>query len=141
MVSALLELVVTQVNAHLAKLAQSDHPWLASRPERAELQSWCVISEADGFEQWHMHPGGWLSGGYYVEVPEAVVAGSDVAGCLAFGLPGGMIGEEAAASVGTRLVRPVPGLLSLFPSHAYHRTFPHGATGRRMCIAFDLRPI
>jgi len=28
----------------------------------------------------------------------------------------------------------------LFPSHIYHRTFPHYADGRRICIAFDFWP-
>ena len=25
----------------------------------------CVMTEAEGHERWHMHPDGWLSGGYY----------------------------------------------------------------------------
>jgi hypothetical protein len=28
----------------------------------------------------------------------------------------------------------------LFPSHAYHRTFAHESTERRICVAFDVRP-
>jgi hypothetical protein len=29
----------------------------------------------------------------------------------------------------------------LFPSHSYHRTFAHGLDQRRVCFAFDVRPV
>lgn len=114
--------------------------WANARPDRAILQSWCVITGRDGHEQWHMHPDGWLSGGYYVDVPDVVVDGAGEAGCFAFGLPEDEVGSAAATDYGAALLRPVPGLLSVFPSHAYHRTFAHKTDGRRICIAFDICP-
>lgn len=126
--------------ARIAEVAAAHAATLPDAPRRAELRSWCVITEGEGREQWHMHPYGWLSGGYYVAVPEAVAAGADAAGCLGFGLPDGLIGEAAATAFGETLVRPRPGLLTLFPSHAYHRTWPHKAPGKRICLAFDICP-
>lgn len=123
-----------------ADLPSEGHPWLKMRPDRAKLQMWCVITGAAGWERWHMHPQGWATGGYYVEVPPAVQNGEGPAGCLEFGLPDHRIGPDLAAEFGSRLVRPQPGLLNLFPSHAFHRTHPHGADGQRICIAFDLIP-
>jgi tetratricopeptide (TPR) repeat protein len=139
-VKALLGAIATHAARWIAALPAADHPWLSARPDRFELRSWAVITEGEGREQWHMHPFGWLSGGYYVAVPEAVAQGSDAAGCLAFGLPGGHIGTEAAAQFGETRVRPQAGTLSLFPSHAYHSTYPHKAAGKRICLAFDLCP-
>lgn len=139
-VHALLGEIARQTGQWIAALPDALHPWIAARPERLELRCWAVITEGEGREQWHMHPFGWLSGGYYVAVPEAVVEGSDAAGCLAFGLPGGHIGAAAAEQFGETLLRPRPGLLSLFPSHAYHSTYAHKAAGRRICLAFDLCP-
>ena len=115
------------------------HPWLAIQPATATIRSWCVIAEGAGFEEWHMHPFGWLSGGYYVQVP-AARDGDDRAGCIAFGLPAGLIGQGAAAAFGEEHVRPEAGSLMLFPSHTYHRTYPHGDDSRRICIAFDVCP-
>jgi tetratricopeptide (TPR) repeat protein len=117
-----------------------DHPWKSARPDKAILRSWCVITGAEGHEQWHMHPHGWMSGGYYPQVPDGVDVANGNAGCLALGLPGGMIGEEASSAFGQTLVEPKAGLLTLFPSHAYHRTYPHGADCKRICIAFDICP-
>ena len=137
---ALQQLIVDYALHATENLPTEGHRWLTMRPASAHLRIWCVITEAAGWERWHMHPLGWATGGYYVEVPETVQHGSGPAGCLEFGLPDHRIGRETAAAFGSRLVRPQPGLLNLFPSHAYHRTHPHGAEGRRICIAFDLLP-
>ena len=139
-VRALLAEIVRIATAHAESCAGLDHDWLAARPKTATLRSWCVMAESDGYEKWHMHPEGWMSGGYYAEVPDAVASGVNTAGCLAFGVPGGLIGEAAAHNIQQTYIRPEPGLLTLFPSHAYHRTFPHNGEGRRMCIAFDICP-
>ncbi len=142
-IKALLGAIAEAVSAWITAMPPEDQPWLALCPPRLALRSWCVITGAEGFEQWHMHPAGWLSGGYYLAVPEALAQGSAAAGCFAFGMPAGLIGPAAAAQHGEELVRPQAGLLTLFPSHAYHRTYPHQQTGpdaRRICLAFDLIP-
>lgn len=139
-VQALLEVIATRATHQIATLPQTGHPWLTARPPALELRCWCVITEAEGFERWHFHPEGWMSGGYYVEIPEAVAEGSNVAGCFTFGVLPRDIGVDAAAQFGTAHVRPFPGMLNLFPSHAQHATHPHGADGQRICLAFDLCP-
>jgi hypothetical protein len=139
--AALLNAIADMAIGHIMSLGKQDHPWLAMRPDDAVLQSWCVITDGNGHEQWHMHPAGWMSGGYYPQVPNAGTGHLDGAGCLAFGLPANAIGGEAASGFGERLVAPQSGMLTLFPSHCYHRTYPHKADGeRRICIAFDIIP-
>jgi hypothetical protein len=66
--------------------------------------------------------------------------GDGEAGCLAFGLPDELIGKDAADAYGVEIARPTAGLSMLFPSHVYHRTFPHAARENRICLAFDLWP-
>lgn len=137
---ALQQAIVNAIMQFVEDMPSGDHPWLARRPASAQLRMWSVITDADGWERWHMHPLGWATGGYYVAVPEEVQNGHGAEGCLAFGLPSHRIGEAAAQSYGGTLLRPSPGLLTLFPSHAYHRTHPHGVQGRRICVAFDVMP-
>jgi tetratricopeptide (TPR) repeat protein len=140
-VDALLAAILPVAAQHAERCEDGTaHPWLSLKPRCATLRCWCVITEAAGHERWHMHPEGWLSGGYYVAVPETEGASAVEAGCLAFGLPAGQIGDVAARAFGQTLVRPFAGLLNLFPSHAYHRTFAHEGQGRRLCIAFDIIP-
>ncbi len=95
---ALQQLIIDHVRTIVDSLRHTGHPWLRMRPDRAHLQIWCVITGAEGYERWHMHPTGWASGGYYVAVPAAVQHGDDTAGCLEFGLPDRPIGHEAAAA-------------------------------------------
>lgn len=139
LVRLLLAQISDAIAAQLDRIADLDHPWVRARPAAALLRSWCVITESDRFETWHVHQFGWLSGVYYVRVPHSIAHGDDDGGCLAFGIPAELVGEEAAAAFGTQMVRPHDGLMLAFPSHTYHRTFPHGLREKRICVAFDLR--
>jgi tetratricopeptide (TPR) repeat protein len=140
LVRVLLDAIAEAINAHVGQVGGTNHPWAAARPDDAILRAWCVITESDGFENWHVHQFGWLSGAYYVRVPDSIAHGDTEAGCIALGLPEDLAGEEAAAAYGTEVVRPQDGLCLMFPSHTYHRTFPHGVRDRRICVAFDLKP-
>lgn len=137
---ALLEQIARTVESWAATLPLDGHPWFDARPERALLRSWCVITEADGHERWHMHPDGWLSGGYYPIIPPGLGDDQENAGNIAFGLPDGLAGADAVARFGELSVLPEPGQLMLFPSHAYHRTYPHSRSALRICVAFDIIP-
>jgi tetratricopeptide (TPR) repeat protein len=137
----LLDQLAGAIGSHLERIGDADHPWIRARPKSALLRSWCVITEGDGYETWHVHHFGWLSGVYYVRVPDSIASGTGRGGCLSFGLPPDLAGDSGAADYGGRLVRPREGLMLAFPSHAYHRTFPHGTGEKRICVAFDLRPL
>ncbi len=140
MVRLLLEQIARMVERYADGLGRSDHPWARQRPDTGILHCWCVMTDGTGYETWHVHQFGWLSGVYYVQIPDAVTQGDDAAGCIAFGLPEDVVGDAAAAAYGVKVVRPEEGMLMMFPSHTYHRTFPHGADQRRICVAFDIWP-
>lgn len=140
LVGVLQQTIAAHVEDYVARHEGTAHPWFKTRPTQGLLHNWCVITEADGLEEWHVHQNGWLSGSYYVSVPGAVSSGSDEAGCLAFGLPEELAGQDVSSGFGRRLLRPQPGLLAMFPSHSYHRTYQHGTQERRICLAFDIWP-
>jgi hypothetical protein len=140
LVNQLLVQLREVINRHIANISEIDHSWVKARPAEATLHCWCVITDSVGYETWHVHQFGWLSGVYYVEVPAGVVHGDGTGGCLCIGLPEDLVGDEAAAQFGPEIVRPSPGLVKLFPSHTYHRTFPHSLPEQRICIAFDICP-
>lgn len=138
---ALIAQITSTLHKHVAALAGSDHVWATACPENAFLRNWCVITESTGFETWHVHQFGWLSGVYYVQIPETIARGNSSNGCLAFGLPEDLVGAETSEEFGQHLVRPQSGMLLTFPSHTYHRTYAHGTGEKRICVAFDLRPL
>ena len=70
-----------------------------------------------------------------------IANGTGREGCIAFGLPEEIIGDDNALALGEIVKRPRTGLMMIFPSHTYHRTYPHHGDGRRICYAFDTIPV
>jgi tetratricopeptide (TPR) repeat protein len=137
---ALQQMISREIQAYVARLPKSGHPFVENPPSAASLRNWVVITEGDGHETWHVHQNGWLSGVYYIHVQDHIANGTGPEGCIAFGLPEDLVGHENAAAFGEVLARPRTGLMMIFPSHTYHRTYPHHGSGRRICYAFDTIP-
>ncbi|MDB5070007.1 MAG: hypothetical protein JWM87_1118 [Candidatus Eremiobacteraeota bacterium] len=138
LVRELLGLVRHAVDAYAdERKAAVSHPMIAHRPASAALSSWAVAVERDGHEGWHLHPDGWLSGVYYVHVPETDTRAGGRAGAIEFG-PHPFAGTREDAPWPRRHVAPRAGLLLLFPSYYGHRTWPTGVDEPRLCVAFDV---
>ena len=92
---------------------------------------------AGGHQIPHIHPSAWLSGVYYVTVPDSVVGARDnYSGWLRFGdIPNHFHNKKSLVA---RLIKPEPSSLILFPSYYYHRTIPLETDQKRISIAFDL---
>lgn len=114
--------------------AAPDHPLMARRTrEYAFSGSWSSRLRSGGFHINHLHPGGWISSCYYVDVPAAVSDGRQ--GWIKFGQPS--FDVDLAPE---RTIQPVPGRLVLFPSYMWHGTIPFQDDGARATIAFDVVP-
>lgn len=117
----------------------SSHPFVISMPARYRLTAWSVVLESQGHQIPHIHPSAWMSGVYYVALPEAVAtSGDDTQGWIEFGQPPDHFHGSVEPEL--KLVKPCEGLLVLFPSYLYHRTIPFDAPGQRISIAFDVLP-
>jgi hypothetical protein len=130
---ALVKALAAKLPPSLATMT-ADDAWRASRPQRATLSLWAVLTRNQGHDTWHTHLHGWLSGVYYVRTPPS----ADGGGSIEFGQPD-LEGVDALAGE-RRRVQPRPGLLLLFPSHLHHRTHPSRAPSWRVSVAFDLVP-
>lgn len=117
--------------------AGADHPLRERRPAATVLNAWAIAVHDDGHEEWHMHPGGWISGVYYVAVPPAATPADDRPGAIEFG-PFPLGGDGASRGWPRRRVTPRAGMLLLFPSYFAHRTWPTGVAEPRICVAFDV---
>lgn len=87
----------------------------------------------------HIHPPPWLSGVYYVTVPDGVGRDDgDRFGWIEFG----RIGYTFPLPVEPerRPLRPQEGLMVLFPSYFDHRSLPFRSDGERISVAFDAVP-
>lgn len=118
-----------------------DHPFVAAAPGQWRMEAWATILESQGHQSAHIHPTGWLSGVYYLQLPETVKSEHpDQPGWIEFGCPPDHF--PASSREGDfRRICPQEGLLLLFPSYVYHRTVPFPDTARRISVAFDIEPV
>lgn len=97
--------------------------------------SWSVRLASKGFHSTHVHPQGWLSSVFYVEVPASIENEESKEGWLHFGQAKL---DRTSPLEKERIVRPVAGKLVLFPSYMWHGTIPFNSDDERMTIAFDV---
>lgn len=129
------------VDAWVKDLVYSqNHPFTATIPKSWRYSIWATVLGSGGNQTPHLHPAGWLSGVYYVDIPESfsATASNDHDGWIEFGAPG--YGYDPVRKPGIRLFQPVEDRLILFPSSVFHRTLPFTDTSNRTSIAFDLVP-
>jgi hypothetical protein len=113
-------------------------PFFASPPADWTLNSNAVVLRSSGYQDAHMHPSGYVSGVYYVQVPPEVSAGDGEAGCIYFTekeLPAAEAQMQAR-----RMIRPQAGVMLLFPSYFWHGTVPFESERDRISVAFDVVP-
>ncbi len=114
-----------------------DHPFLARKSSQLKLTgAWSVRLASGGGHVDHIHPAGWISASYYVQVPKAVLDG-ERAGWLRLGVPG-VAGLDLEAE---RYILPESGSAILFPSYMWHGVEPFEADEVRVTAPFDLLPI
>ena len=119
--------------------AEPESPFLARIPRCYRLTLIASILTAGGRHPPHIHESAWLSGVYYVAVPEQIGADStDRGGWLEFGRPDHDLPEGSTF----RCVSypPRAGTALLFPSYFLHGTLPFHGPGERIGIAFDAYP-
>ena len=112
------------------------HPLLGAIPDSFELVgAWSVRLGPGGRHVNHVHPEGWVSSVYYVDVPPQLADSPDREGWLKFCEPPFPVPGQAPQ----KYVEPKAGELTLFPSYAWHGTVPI-RSGERLTIAFDIAP-
>jgi len=114
-----------------------DHPFVMARPARATFTPWALVFPTDGHQRLHHHPGRWLTGVYYVSVPQSECGlDAPAAGAIRVGGLPDWAGVKPPWPILT--ITPEPGMLLLFPSSVPHETVPNGIAGDRISVAFEV---
>ena len=103
----------------------------------SDIPTYAHHLRAAGYHNNHVHPRGWISSAFYVDLPDDIAAASNHDGCLAFGEPGIATTPPLSAQ---HVIRPAPGMLVLFPSYFWHGTVPFTSDQTRLTVAFDVLP-
>lgn len=126
------------VARYIEDLGSGDDPVRSRRSAAFDFAgAWSVRLRSDGFHADHVHPKGWISSAFYLDLPAAVNDGEAREGWLRFGQPGCRTSPALAAE---HMVKPELGVLVLFPSCFWHGTRPFSDPGHRLTVAFDVTP-
>lgn len=132
--------VKTLISRRIAELtgpdADAGHPWLSGLMDRWHLHMWATVLHEGGHQAPHIHPGGWMSGVFYLD--DGGATEEEHGGAILFGKGP----DELQLKVPFKENRhqPQTGDLLLFPSYFYHRTVPFKGPGTRISLAFDMVP-
>ena len=117
---------------------QSNHPFFGRKKDSFRFSgAWSVALRPGGYHVNHIHPKGWISSSFYVDVPDSVNNSSQKSGWIQFGQPP----FNAADIMPEYFVCPKAGRLVLFPSYMWHGTVPFTEGVRRLTLPFDVMPL
>ncbi|GAB3782049.1 putative 2OG-Fe(II) oxygenase [Dyella agri] len=137
-IQALFRAFDAPINDYLAQIGHGDDALRRRNHGRYRYNgSWSVRLRNAGYHASHVHPRGWISSAFYVDLPDGMAGAATPDGCLAFGEPGIATQPPLHAQ---HSVRPEPGRLVLFPSYLWHGTVPFRSDHARLTVAFDLVP-
>ena len=97
------------------------------------FSGWGVVLRSGGRQLRHTHPEAVISGVIYLQVPECVLLSQSDQGCLWFS-PNPLFPHDQPGLK----IKPLPGLLVLFPSFVPHETIAFDSLQERVCIAFNV---
>lgn len=125
------------IDQHIEKLDKEEgHPLLAHVNSNYFFSgAWSINMRNKGFHKNHYHHEGWISGPYYVVVPDAV--NSQGEGWLKVGQAELSRWLEHEPDY---YIKPTLGDVILFPSYMWHGTVPLTKDQQRVTIAFDVTP-
>ena len=115
------------------------------RPD-IDLQAWVNINRRGDYHNLHNHPHSWLSGTYYVQVPERpreMRTRSDLnPGAISFFDPrpqANMLAIKGDPQVDPEYrLLPRPGMLLLWPAFVHHLVHPNLSDEQRISVSFNV---
>jgi len=116
------------------------HPVIRRMTEDFKIHgAWSVRLLSQGFHVNHVHPKGWVSGPYYVYLPDEVKnpKEGDQGGWVTFGAD--PLGLKDSDTPG-KIIKPEVGMQVFFPSYTWHGTIPFTSEDYRITAPCDLMP-
>ena len=111
-----------------------------------DVASWANVNRFGDYHSPHNHPWCYLSGTYYVQVPEPEIetGGNEELNpaCISYydpraGVHADMFSRGSGAGR-VYTIKPVPGALLMWPSSVYHFVHPNLSTNKRYSISFNI---
>ena len=137
-ITQLEEMIIATYDEYMSVLSkESGHSYIRQIPDLGKIDIWGTVLDRMGHQVAHMHRNAWISGVYYVQLPDVMHGVNESrSGWIEFGRPP----DEFPCTVEheVRSFEPREGRMFMFPSFEYHRTIPFESSQQRISIAFDL---
>ncbi|MCH7742330.1 MAG: tetratricopeptide repeat protein [Proteobacteria bacterium] len=130
----------TVINQYMNDMADLEPPYPGYNiPREFEFSaSWSVKLRQNGYHEIHIHPMGWISACYYVDLPRVIDTTSEREGWIQFGEPNIELATPLPAQ---HAIKPAAGTMALFPSYMWHGTVPFKSDEIRTTVVVDIVPV
>ena len=135
-IADLEQTIKDNIKKYYCEFSSRECVFIGSFQKTLSLTGWFVRLLKGGHQTEHIHPGGWLSGVFYLQVPNF---SNQEEGSIELSLWGHNY-PIINKNYPKKRYYPKNGDLILFPSSLFHRTIPFQSYEERLCIAFDLIP-
>ncbi|MCZ6637344.1 MAG: tetratricopeptide repeat protein [Alphaproteobacteria bacterium] len=135
-ISMLRTIIGERIEDYRSRYADRVDGLIRQWPRRSKLYGWHVKLLKNGHMDTHYHPSGWLSGGFYLKMPDNLEGDE---GTITFSLHGHDY-PIRNNDIPSFQHCPKEGDLVLFPSSLFHYTTPFRSDEERHCVAFDVVP-
>ena len=132
----LKKIILEVINEYKIKYKTKPDGFISRWPNKFSLLGWYNRLLKHGYQRPHIHPGGWLSGCFYLKMPKLLKEGE---GAINFSLHGYDY-PIVNSDIPFYQYPPKEGDLILFPSSLFHKTLPFSSNDERYVIAFDTIP-
>jgi tetratricopeptide (TPR) repeat protein len=133
-IAQLKSIIIDEIEAYNLKFHNELCSYIQKWPSGNNLFGWHVVLKHQGYQNAHIHTGGWLSGVIYLKVVPSL--GKDE-GAIEFSLNGPEYRDDDSPSL---TFQPEVGDMVFFPSSLHHKTIPFMTDTDRIIISFDLIP-
>ena len=127
-------IIISELASYYLRFKDEECSYIKKWPSKKNLVGWHVILKQQGYQNPHIHPGGWLSGVIYLKVVPHLGKNE---GAIELGLNGELYLDLNSPKV---IFQPKVGDIIMFPSSLHHKTIPFSVDEDRISIAFDLIP-
>ena len=128
----LKSMILHELDTYYFKFQNNSCSFIQKWPSEKSLRGWYVVLKKQGFQEAHIHAGGWLSGVIYLKVVPPLKTDE---GAIEFSLNSKNYSDVRSPKF---LHQPALGDIVFFPSSLHHRTIPFSTETNRIIVSFDL---
>ena len=113
--------------------SKKENAYSNNLPSGNLITSWSMIAEKESYHFAHNHHSAWVSGVFYIDVPDTQdhLGGSIIFSPNGYDYPVKKKSDDL-------IIKPKSGEIIFFPSHLFHKTLPTESESKRICLPFNI---